>query len=271
LITVASVAPPELDAGELLGHPLRMGFRRRVRELHAPGGGTLGLLLDDISGGMIAAGYVHAMAGQLDPAAPAPGETRTMDASPVQLSQADICSGWRSDGAMMVSVRAGEPMPFLQAPSVVSHPEGSGGWPAVEIPGPGLRRHRRIDVIPDGDEWRIDAWFRDTYCGPDRATASLHEYTVDAAVDARDRTLLDVRARPHALPWDECPAAADAVGKLVGQPIDGLRSSVPQTLQGLESCTHLTNELRELADVPAMVALLSRGTTPHRQAPTGTP
>ncbi len=41
--------------------------------------------------------------------------------------------------------------------------------------------------------------------------------------------------------------------KLVGQPIDGLRSSVPRTLQGIESCTHLTNELRELADLPFLV------------------
>ncbi|MFI5053713.1 MAG: DUF2889 domain-containing protein, partial [Acidimicrobiia bacterium] len=235
---------------------LRMGFRRRVRELHAPGGRTLGLLLDDVSGGMIAAGYVHAMVGQLDPGVRALRETRTIDASAAQFTQADICSGWRSDGTMMVSIRAGEPMPFLQAPSVDLHPEGSDGWPAVAIPKPGLRRHRRIDVSPDGDEWHIDAWFRDTYCDPAGQMAALHEYTVEATVDASDHTLLDVRASPHALPWNECPAAADAVGKLVGQSIEDLRSSVPQTLKGLESCTHLTNELRELADVPAMVALL---------------
>jgi hypothetical protein len=86
----------------------------------------------------------------------------------------------------------------------------------------------------------------------------LHEYTVDLVIDATDRTVRDVRAVPHALPWPECPAAADAVVKLVGTPVDGLRSSVPRTLQGIESCTHLTNELRELADVPFMVELLAR-------------
>jgi hypothetical protein len=146
-------------------------------------------------------------------------------------------------------------MPFLPVPPVPEHPEGS-DWPTVEIPQPGLRRLRRIDVTPVGDEWEIDAWFRDTYRDPTGAMGSLHEYTVEARVDANRQTLLEVRATPHALPWHECPAAADAVGKLVGQPIAELRSSVPQTLQGLESCTHLTNELRELADVPAMVARL---------------
>jgi Protein of unknown function (DUF2889) len=255
LLTIAEIAPRELPAGELLGHPLRMGFRRRVRELHEPGGRTLGLLLDDVSGAMIAAGYVHAMGGLLDPGTRPVQETRTPDASAAQLAQADLCSGWRSDGTMMVSIRAGEPMPFLPVPPVPEHPEGS-DWPAVEIPEPGLRRLRRIDVTPVGDEWEIDAWFRDTYCDPTGATGSLHEYTVEARVDANRQTLLEVRATPHALPWHECPAAADAVGKLVGQPIAELRSSVPQTLQGLESCTHLTNELRELADVPAMVARL---------------
>jgi hypothetical protein len=146
-------------------------------------------------------------------------------------------------------------MPFLPVPPVPAHPPGS-DWPAVEIPRPGLRRLRRIDVSPVGDEWEVDAWFRDTYRDADGNTGSLHEYTVELRVDAHDHTLLAVQATPHALPWNECPAAADAVVKLVGQTIEGLRSSVPQTLQGLESCTHLTNELRELADVPAMVARL---------------
>ena len=69
LLTVVAVEPPELDGSTLVGHPLRTGFRRKVREVHEPGGGTLGLLLDDVSGAMIAAGYVHAMQGLTDPAA----------------------------------------------------------------------------------------------------------------------------------------------------------------------------------------------------------
>ena len=78
-----------------------------------------------------------------------------------------------------------------------------------------------------------------------------------AVADAVDHTLLEVSAIPHALPWKECPAAGEMVGKLVGTQLDGLRSSVPKVLQGIESCTHLTNELRELADVPYLAASLA--------------
>ena len=67
--------------------------------------------------------------------------------------------------------------------------------------------------------------------------------------------LLEVSATPHALPWKECPAAGEMVGKLVGVQLDGLRSAVPKVLQGIESCTHLTNELRELADVPYLAGV----------------
>ena len=91
----------------------------------------------------------------------------------------------------------------------------------------------------------------------DGALGSLHEYTVEATVDPATHTFIDVRAIPHALPWRECPAAADAVGKLVGQPVEDLRATVQRTLLGIESCTHLTNELRELADLPTMVQRLA--------------
>jgi hypothetical protein len=63
----------------------------------------------------------------------------------------------------------------------------------------------------------------------------------------------EVRATPHVLPWDECPAAADAVGQLVGMRVDDFRATVQRTLVGIECCTHLNNELRELADLPTMV------------------
>jgi hypothetical protein len=84
LITTAEVAPRELDAAALVGSPLRVGFRRRMRELHEPGGRTLGLLLDDVPGAMIAAGYVHAMGGQFDPEPRAPGGTRPRQAGMAQ-------------------------------------------------------------------------------------------------------------------------------------------------------------------------------------------
>jgi hypothetical protein len=264
LITTFDATGTTFDTEVFVGHPLRQGFRRRVREVHTDDGATLGLLLDDVSGAMVAAGYVHAMEWGTEPAETGatgdagdagdrPGHARPPGAIDAQLRQADLCSGWRADGTMMVALRAGEPMRFNAVAPVPTRPDGAHGWPEAAIPVPGLRRHRRIDVRPAGDAWHVDAWFRDTYCSRAGATGALHEYTVDAIVDARNHTLLDVRATPHVLPWDECPAAADAVDKLVGQPVEDLRASVQKTLVGIECCTHLNNELRELADLPVMV------------------
>jgi hypothetical protein len=158
---------------------------------------------------------------------------------------------------MMIAVRAGEHLPFEPLADVPQLPDGADGWPESEIPTPGLRRHRGIDVVPDDGRWRIDTWFRDTYRNSDGECGALHEYTVNLVADATDHTLLEVSAVPHALPWDECPAAGEMVGKLVGTSLDGLRSTVPKVLQGIESCTHLTNEIRELADVPYLAASLA--------------
>ncbi len=256
--------PPELDVEPLVGQPLRQGFRARVRAQHDGGGRPLGLLLDDVSGGLIAAGYVHAIDGAYSSGA-ARGASRgtstiERDETPRGFQQADLCSGWRADGTMMVAIRAGEPLPFAPTASVPEIPGGA-GWPEHPIPLPGLRRYRRMDVVreatdDDVDVWRVDAWFRDTHRNARGDCGALHEYTVHLVARVADHAIVDVRAIPHALPWDECPAAGDMVGKLAGIRLDDLRSEVPKVLRGIESCTHLTNELRELADVPYLAALL---------------
>lgn len=259
LIANLRIAPFAFDVTPLIGQPLRQGFRARVRPLYDARGATLGLLLDDLPGAMIAAGYVLAMERTVGPGTPRDSlSARDGDEVPSGFHQADLCSGWRSDGTMMIAVRAGAVLPFEPIAPVPERPEGADGWPEPSIPVPGLRRHRRIDVVPNDNMWRVDAWFRDTYRSSTGDHGSLHEYTVDLVVDARTQTVLDVRAIPHALPWLECPAAADAVGKLVGEPIETLRSTVPKLLRGIESCTHLTNELRELADLRYLVDSLPR-------------
>jgi len=252
LIASLTVAPEEFDGAPLIGQLLRQGFRSRLRPLYDVGkGGPLGLLLDDLPGAFIAAGYVLAMGRKIGPG---PGMNDT-DEMPRGFHQADLCSGWRSDGTMMIAIKAGQFLPFEPLAPVPERPSGV-EWPARAIPVPGLRRHRRIDVVPRDDAWQVDAWFRDTYRSEEGECGALHEYTVHMTVDAADATIREISAVPHALPWAECPAAADAVVQLVGSPIEGLRSSVPKTLRGIESCTHLTNELRELADVPFLVDAL---------------
>jgi hypothetical protein len=272
LIGSLTCDPPELDTEALVGHPLRMGFRARVREQHDGGGRPLGLLFDDVSGGLIAAGYVHAIEGRyasMRPSGTSPGTSVIeRDETPSGFQQADLCSGWRSDGEMMVAIRAGKPLPFKATAAVSEVPVGA-GWPERGIAVPGLRRYRRMDVVPatltstsrdDGDDaddaWRVDAWFRDTHRNTRGECGALHEYSVHLVARAADHEIVDVRAVPHALPWEECPFAGEMVVKLAGLRLDDLRSQVTKVLHGIESCTHLTNELRELADVPYLASLL---------------
>ena len=256
LLTKLELDPVELDVSDLLGQPLRQGFRARVRAMHDGGGRPLGLLLDDLPGAMIAAGYVHAMERSIGP-----GTTLSdvdHDEMPRSFQQADLCSGWRSDGTMMIAVYAGEPLPFEPIAEVPQVPEDAGGWPDVAIPVPGLRRYRRIDVVPDGSgvahrrlvprhvselRRRVRRVARVHGASPSPTPSITHcSRSVPFPTHCRGRSA------PPLARW--CASSS-------GAHLEGLRSSVPKVLQGIESCTHLTNELRELADVPYLAASLA--------------
>jgi hypothetical protein len=116
-----------------------------------------------------------------------------------------------------------------------------------------MRRLRRIDVLP-GDPTAVDAMFRDTYMEPDGHESILHEYALRAVCDG-DGRLLDVEAEPHVLPHIECPDAAPNVVELRGQLTRDLRTIVPVTLEGVRSCTHLSDLLRSLSCVSRLQAI----------------
>ncbi|GAC1401902.1 MAG: hypothetical protein NVSMB60_17630 [Mycobacterium sp.] len=69
-----------------------------------------------------------------------------------------------------------------------------------------------------------------------------------------------IAADPRVLPWPECPAAADGLGRLPGTRMEDLGGAVPR---GTGSCTHLNDLLRSLADVGSLI-----GRRP-REAPEG--
>jgi hypothetical protein len=246
VVAHAEIDPEALDHRALVGISPRQGFRRRVRNLRDDDGGTLALLLDDLPAALVVAGYVLARQRLAGPAAPA---TPPSDDGPRYEVKVDRCAGWRADGTMIQAIHANLPLPFMPTPPVPRLADDCADWPGTAVPAPGLRRSRRIDVRPDGSVWQIDAWFRDTYIDESGECSAVHEYTVEAAVDATDRTIVEIEAIPHALPWHECPAAAAGVRKLVGEPVENVRGSVPELLRGIECCTHLNNELRALADV----------------------
>ena len=54
----------------------------------------------------------------------------------------------------------------------------------------------------------------------------MHEYGVHAAVDPHSMRLTGIKADPRVLPFETCPAAAENVDLLVGEPMRTLRSRV---------------------------------------------
>jgi hypothetical protein len=67
---------------------------------------------------------------------------------------------------------------------------------------------------------------------------------------------IEVRAR--ILPGPDCPGAVASAQLVVGQPLASLRAFVRGAMRDDTICTHLNDQLRSLADVPALVSALIR-------------
>jgi len=177
-----------------------------------------------------------------------------------RMPQDDICSGWRSDGTMMVAIRTGGRIPTPVGPAAPDLDAGDpASWHAVgRLPADSMRRRRLVDVAGgNGAPLAVYAMFRDTHASPDGIERVLHEYTVEATVDPHDLRVLHCQATPRSLPWPECPAAADSARRLEGEPLAGLRPFVQRNLRGISTCTHLNDLLRSLAGVEYLAAILA--------------
>ena len=153
------------------------------------------------------------------------------------------------------SIAAGQGVPMQDCPPA-PRPTGADHLAWHDI-GPlemdWMRRRRCIDVTvgPDGT-FAIWAMFRDTVGEGGGDEVVLHEYAV--RVGGVDGVVGSVEAEPRVLPFPECPAAADAVGALVGSEVRSLAWVVPDTLTGIASCTHLNDLLRALGGVGGLLS-----------------
>jgi Protein of unknown function (DUF2889) len=248
------VSPDDERVHRLVGRSVRQGFRAAAAAAVADRRDEpLGQILDDIPVAVLISGFAWMVTqaagrGRIDPV-----QRPDIPANPAQL-KADICSGWRSDGTMMVGLRAKRGMPVPTTPPVPpsTHVHAPlAVLPLLSMPPGSMRRYRRIDVHP-GDPFRVEAWFRDSHVLADGVDGGLHEYTVHGDFrGAGERcTVESMTATAHVLPHNECPAAAENVRDLTGLTAVGLRTSVLETLNGLRCCTHLNDLLRSLAAVP---------------------
>jgi hypothetical protein len=194
---------------------------------------------------------------------------KTAPAGLAMLQQADLCAGWKAGGTVMQGFAENNP-PVVTGPAAPSLDDGDDPLAWHELPGPlplhGMRRRRRIDVVPvenrppsRGLVWDVDAHFRDSYVDDEGETV-VHEYTVLARVDAATSTVLEAAATPRVLPWFECPEAAASAARLAGRTLDSLRVGVRAEFLGATTCTHLNDMLRALADIAVLGRRVVKGT-----------
>lgn len=252
--------PQRPATSALVGRMAGSGFRQAARQAlpeEAVARTPLALLLDDLPVAELIAGYMKMYDGD------------SPRRRPSEVTRADICAGWRSDGTMMTqaAVLGRLPVPFgPTAPDLDHQPADPLAWHAIApLPRSSMRRRRLVDVWPDdaAGDLQVHAMFRDTHCQPDGHETVLHEYSLEARV--RDGMITYCVATPRVLPWVECPAAAASAGRLVGTNVDEVRTVVRADFVGTSTCTHLNDLLRSLGDVDVLCQLTSEQSADHRR------
>jgi hypothetical protein len=210
-------------------------------------------LIDDFAGASLVAGWIWA---HWDPEWVQRMREQAFSAAR-RGPTVDVCTGFAQGSSALEAIatrRSGGPDRTEVLP--LPNPEDPLGWHDMGAPPsePTLRRSRRIDIWREGDLLRVDAGFQDSGNAPDGARVAVHEYRVEAAVEAETGLVRALQATPLILPFAECPGATLNIARLIGQPVAEFRLRVIDALPGPAGCTHLNDVLRALADVPHMAA-----------------
>jgi hypothetical protein len=253
-LTAMTTSPEVPGLRDLIGARVGAGFRSRVNDAApelARSGTLLYQMLDDLPGASLVSGHAFISA-----------RAEPMAQMSRQHASVDLCAGWATDATIMVEIDEHGRVPGVTGPVAPPLPsaDDADSWHAL---GPlhvhAMRRARRIDVWRSAaDLLTVTGIFRDSYVEADGVETALHEYAIDVTVDTETMTAIKSAATPHALPWVECPRAADSASRIVGQQLSPLRLTVRRDFTGISTCTHLNDQLRSLADVPALAAHLPR-------------
>jgi hypothetical protein len=242
---------PHADLQGLVGLRASSGFRKALDEMLPDERATQSLryqLLDEVPTAILVAGYAIGAGG-----------VRPQMSPEVLQSRADICAGWATGATILLEAPVIGHSPTVTGPvaPALTEVEDPLAWHHLDPLAPhGMRRWRRIDVWPDGEEIAVECFFRDSHVSEDGLETVLHEYTVTASVDPSSERFLSCQAAVGSLPWLECPGAVASATRLSGQPIDGLRSWVRDTFTGTSTCTHLNDTLRSLECLPRLIRAL---------------
>jgi hypothetical protein len=217
-------------------------------------GTPLYLLLDDLSGATLIAGFAFsqwpALVAQLLP--PAGKEPR-----PRGRRMEGICIGFQPGSSAMNPDGSSRWTHDVRPVPPLRNPADPIGWhEMLETTDVHMRRARRIDVRLDG-MLHVDSMFQDSATTPEGHRVAVHEYALSASIDPASGKLLSVHADPRVLPYRECPLAALNVDRMVGTSMKELRTAVLTQLKGVAGCTHLNDALRALAEVHVLAEPLT--------------
>jgi hypothetical protein len=242
--------PSRPELADLVGTRGGGRLRGRLAEVvpeEISAGTPLALLLDDLSGATLIAGFAYRQ--WADEWMTAADGTRAP-----RRRMEGICAGFRPGSSALDEHGAGRDIHDIKPVRPVADPGDPVGWHDLEeIEEVSMRRARRIDVCLDDDGLiRVDSMFQDSSTVPEGGRIAVHEYRVEATVDPVEGILTSVFADARVLPYLECPAAAGAVDRMVGTTVADLRVAVLDRLKGAAGCTHLNDALRALAEVPVL-------------------
>ncbi len=249
IVTSIEADPPAPGLAVLVGGHVSKGLRGRAAEAlpdQAARAAVLLQLLDDFPMAALLSSY---------------GWTREAEDWNLPKEAADnmagLCAGWAREGTMLGALKGTGlfPIPVGPPAPALESEDDPLGWHGIEpMAIRSIRRRRRLDLIP-GEPLTMDVHFRDTHLGADGLEDVLHEYTLDADLDA-SLSVLRSEAAVRVLPWPECPSAVASAGRIVGQPVTALRELVSAEFKGTSTCTHLNDVLRSLAGATALAKAL---------------
>ena len=251
VILELSAEPETAGLRELVGARMAGGFRGRLAEAlpaEVAAKSLLNLILDDLPNASLVSHYSMQRSRPPVPGAMPEGVRQHIDAS------ADICAGWARDGSIFVVLdRSGViPTPYGPAAPDLAAADPAGWHDGVgELPAHGMRRRRLLDVDPELGTFH--AHFRDSHVDAGCFETVVHEYDVTGTVATDTRVITAIEPVARVLPWIECPAALGSAQRLVGTTVGDLRDRVRADFVGVETCTHLNDVLRTLADVDALL------------------
>lgn len=214
-------------------------------------GTPLYLLLDDISGASLIAGFAWSQWTA--------AWTETDPERPPRPSMEGVCIGFSPGSSALTEQASGVMTHRIQAVPSLVNPGDPYGWHTLaELPDVSMRRARRIDVWRDAETGAItiDSGFQDSAGHPAAGRIAVHEYALRATADPVTLELTSVEPDARILPFLSCTAAVHTAAALIGTPLPQLRAAVLARLAKTSGCTHLNDALRALAEVPVLLSHL---------------